>query len=64
MYLLLQSAVDNSVWSSQSILLVAEGLDTIATVYINEIKIGRSENMFVRNTFDVKSAVKVNITRF
>lgn len=51
-------------WSSQSILLVAEGLDTIATVYINEIKIGRSENMFVRNTFDVKSAVKVNITRF
>ncbi|XP_025081545.1 beta-mannosidase-like isoform X2 [Pomacea canaliculata] len=50
--------VDNSVWSSQSILLVAEGLDTIATVYINEIKIGRSENMFVRNTFDVKSAVK------
>ncbi|PVD35823.1 hypothetical protein C0Q70_02792 [Pomacea canaliculata] len=50
--------VNNSVLKSQAIQLVAEGLDTIATVYINGIMVGKSDNMFVKYTFDVKSALK------
>lgn len=51
--------VNSSVLQSQVVQLVAEGLDTIATVYINGIMVGKSDNMFVKYTFDVKSVLKV-----
>jgi beta-mannosidase len=41
------------------IVLVCNGLDTIADVFINEILVGSSRNMFVRYIYDIKSAVKV-----
>lgn len=41
------------------VVLVCEGLDTISEVFINGISVGKSENMFVRYIFDIKSALKV-----
>ncbi|HEX8465027.1 MAG TPA: glycoside hydrolase family 2 TIM barrel-domain containing protein [Abditibacterium sp.] len=37
--------------------LVCEGLDTVATVFVNGIEVGRSENMHVEARFDVKAAL-------
>ena len=39
--------------------LVCEGLDTIATVWVNDVEVGRSENMHVERSFDVKAHLKV-----
>nr|XP_006824165.1 PREDICTED: beta-mannosidase-like [Saccoglossus kowalevskii] len=41
-----------------SVVLVAEGLDTVAMVKINDKVVGNSTNMFIRNVFDIKSAIK------
>ncbi|ODM87400.1 Beta-mannosidase, partial [Orchesella cincta] len=41
------------------IVLVCEGLDTVAEVFINEVSVGKSENMFARYVFDIKSALQV-----
>jgi beta-mannosidase len=43
------------------IYLVCEGLDTFATIYINEVEVGSSQNMFVRYEFDVKDQLKVEL---
>jgi beta-mannosidase len=45
--------------SSRSLMLVCEGLDTIATVYVNNKVVGKSDNMFVRYVFDIKPATQV-----
>ena len=45
--------------SEERIDLVCEGLDTIATVWINDVEVGRSENMHVERRFDVKAQLKV-----
>ena len=45
--------------SSQSIILVAEGIDTVSTIFINGQQVGTTDNMFVKYTFDVKSFIKV-----
>ena len=37
--------------------LVFDGLDTVADVYLNEQLVGKSENMFRRYRFDVRSAL-------
>ena len=39
--------------------LVCEGLDTIAEVFVNDVSVGKSKNMFVRYVFDIKSTLKV-----
>ena len=39
--------------------LVCEGLDTIATVWVNDVEVGRSENMHVERRWDVKAHLKV-----
>ena len=38
--------------------LVADGLDTVATVYLNGREIARTENMFLGYRWDVKSALR------
>jgi beta-mannosidase len=51
--------VDDSLLAHDVIYLVCEGLDTFATIYINEVEVGSSQNMFVRYEFDVKDQLKV-----
>ena len=51
--------VSSSFLSKQAAVLVCDGLDTIANVYINDQLVGTSENMFVRYIYNVKSALKV-----
>ncbi|ESP02846.1 hypothetical protein LOTGIDRAFT_212346 [Lottia gigantea] len=50
--------VSADVLSKQAVILVAEGVDTFSTVTINGIKIGVTDNMFLRYVFDVKAALK------
>ncbi|XP_071100815.1 beta-mannosidase-like [Haliotis cracherodii] len=39
--------------------LICDGLDTFSTVFINDQKVGTSENMFVQYVYDIKNAAKV-----
>ena len=39
--------------------LVCEGLDTIATVWVNDVEVGRSENIHVERRFDVKAQLRL-----
>jgi len=45
--------------SRQAARLICDGLDTIATVYINDVIVGKSSNQFVGYVFDVTGAVQV-----
>lgn len=47
--------------SKTSIVLVCEGLDTIAKVFINNNLVGQGENMFVRYIYNIKGALTVRI---
>jgi len=38
--------------------LVCDGLDTLASVWLNEKLLGRTENMFIRHRFDIKKYIK------
>lgn len=38
--------------------LIFEGLDTFATVYLNGVELGSTENMFIRHTFEVARELK------
>ncbi len=37
---------------------MADGIDTVSNVYINDKLIGTTDNMFVRYKFDVKQVLK------
>ena len=41
----------------KSLFLNCEGLDTVATVTLNNVEIGRAENMFRRYRFNIDSSV-------
>lgn len=45
-------------FEGERIVLRFEGIDTIADVYLNGEKVGRSENMFIRHDFDVTEHLK------
>jgi beta-mannosidase len=51
-------AVDAAVLKGGHIDLVAEGLDTVATIRLNGKEIARTENMFIGYRFDVASSIK------
>jgi beta-mannosidase len=38
--------------------LLANGIDTVSSVYINDQLIGKTDNQFVRYVFDVKKVLK------
>lgn len=40
--------------------LVVQGLDTIASIYINDELIGKTDNQFVRYVFDIKSKLRTD----
>ncbi len=44
--------------SGQTWELVFDGLDTLATVWVNGIEVGRAENMLIGHRFDVTAALK------
>jgi len=44
--------------SKNGVYLVAKGIDTISSVYINDKLIGTTDNMFVRYKFDIKQVLK------
>ncbi|KAJ6642485.1 Beta-mannosidase, partial [Pseudolycoriella hygida] len=50
--------VSSDLLSKTRIVLICEGLDTIAEVYINDVLVGKSVNMFVRYIYDIKDALK------
>ena len=52
-------AVGALLLQNSTILLVCDGLDTIATVTVNGVVVGKSENMFLRYIYNIKSALKV-----
>ena len=54
--------VSEALLQKQEVLLVCEGLDTVSTVYINGKTVGKSVNMFVRYSFDVKHTLKVRVS--
>ncbi|HET6871717.1 MAG TPA: beta galactosidase jelly roll domain-containing protein, partial [Sporolactobacillaceae bacterium] len=39
--------------------LIFEGLDTFATIYLNGVELGSTENMFISHSFDVTRELKV-----
>ncbi|KAL3837189.1 hypothetical protein ACJMK2_022560 [Sinanodonta woodiana] len=53
--------VTADVLQMRSVMLVCEGLDTVSIVYVNDRPVGKSDNMFVRYVFDIKSALKVGL---
>ena len=50
--------VSDALLSKRQVLLVFEGLDTVATVLVNGITVGHSANMFRRYIFSVKKVLK------
>ncbi|XP_068702128.1 beta-mannosidase-like [Montipora foliosa] len=50
--------VSDVLLSKRQVLLVFEGLDTVATVLVNGITVGHSANMFRRYIFSVKKVLK------
>lgn len=54
-------SVSEALHSKRQVVLVFEGLDTVATVLVNGIKVGQSANMFHRYIFDAKGALKTGL---
>jgi beta-mannosidase len=50
--------VDRSMLESETVTLVAEGLDTFAAIYINGKKVGETDNMFIAYRFDLKQHLR------
>ncbi len=50
--------IDQSALSEERVDLVCEGLDTIATVWVNDVEVGKSENMHVERRFAVKEHLR------
>ncbi|CAG2112721.1 unnamed protein product [Medioppia subpectinata] len=50
--------VDSKLLNKKNINLLANGIDTISSVYINDQLIGKTDNQFVRYVWDVKKVLK------
>lgn len=57
-------SVNSNFLKNTNINLVFEGLDTFAEIYINEVKVGESKNMFVQYIFSIKKYLKVRESGF
>ena len=53
--------VSKDITSKRQILLVFDGLDTVATILVNGIKVGESKNMFHKYIFNVKGVLKTGL---
>ncbi len=50
--------MDESLLNKNGVYLVAKGIDTVSSVYINDKLIGTTDNMFIRYKFDIKQILK------
>lgn len=46
-----------SIDADERLLLRFDGIDTIADIYLNDVHLGRTENMFIEHEFDITEAV-------
>lgn len=53
-------AVNDTLLNAPKVMLVFHGLDTFATILLNNKNIGKTSNMFLRYTFDVTKYLKVS----
>lgn len=51
-------------FTGQSLQLVFDGIDTFATVYVNDAKVGETENSFLQYRFDVTDIIRPGETNF
>nr|XP_033812769.1 beta-mannosidase [Geotrypetes seraphini]XP_033812778.1 beta-mannosidase [Geotrypetes seraphini] len=42
----------------QKVNLVCEGIDTVSKIFINNVIVGRTDNMFTKYTFDISNVIK------
>lgn len=54
-------SVPDNVTSYSSVDLVFYGIDTVADVQLNGLRLGQTDNMFVRYKYNVKTILKVYI---
>ena len=48
------TSVEDSLLEKRAVFLVCHGLDTSATLYLNQRLIGSTNNMFIRYKYDIK----------
>lgn len=53
--------VSDELLSKARIVLICDGLDTVADVYINDNLVGQGDNMFVRYVYNIKDVLTVGI---
>ncbi|KAL8206865.1 UNVERIFIED_CONTAM: hypothetical protein K2H54_032683 [Gekko kuhli] len=51
-----QTLFDVSIW--QKVSLIFEGVDTVAEIVVNNISVGRTNNMFSRYSFDITDVIQ------
>ncbi len=52
------NVVEDSLLNGNGVYLVADGIDTVSSIHVNDKLIGTTDNMFVRYKFDVKPVLK------
>ena len=52
--------VDDKLLNKKSVFLVCEGFDTVSQIYLNDVLVGTTDNMFVRYKFHIKSLLTSN----
>ncbi|CAG2120183.1 unnamed protein product, partial [Medioppia subpectinata] len=51
--------VDENIIDKKGVYLICHGLDTISAIYLNDVFIGNTDNMFVRYKFDIKPHLRI-----
>ncbi|XP_043916993.1 beta-mannosidase [Protopterus annectens] len=51
-------ALPSNISTWQKVNLVCEGMDTVATIILNDVTVGKTNNMFLRYVFDITNLVK------
>lgn len=51
--------VNEELSSAPYVILSFHGLDTFTTIYVNDVEVGKSSNMYLRYNFDIKPHLKV-----
>lgn len=60
-YFIFFVSVNDLLFNTSHIILTFNGLDTFSTIYVNNIEVGRTSNMFLKYNFDIKNELKVKL---